>query len=323
MRPVLKDAVKALSRRTPARTRRPTAGSGRVSSELLPGSRSRAGSTDLLPNFRVTASRACSAARQLSSRRSRLSCRGAWAASSSCSARMPTSRTVMGRSPTRFQELHCHGVEQLGAVDRRAHGAAAGDGGKIRVAQLERHGAGVHARRCGAARPSGAKAAAAPGAAGRRPRCPWRRSLRRRCSFPAGPGSPAAGRCPRTAGRRAPPRRPAASAARAAATRRRPPPSGCPIRASTSTVLAPTPQSALTGRLCRYGTVSSGPISSRPSGLQRVEAILATNLLAAMPTDAVMPSSRGHAGAGSVRRSPGAGRAAGWLPRRPGRPHPR
>ena len=51
----------------------PAKASGGRYSGVFPGSMRRAGRTDLLPNLRATSSSACSAARQLSSRRSMLS----------------------------------------------------------------------------------------------------------------------------------------------------------------------------------------------------------------------------------------------------------
>jgi len=55
--------------------------------------------------------------------------------------------------------------------------------------------------------------------------------------------------------------------------------------------LSPTPHNEPTGSGCRNSMTRSGGTTSNPSGLLRVEASLATNLLAATPTEQVMPCS--------------------------------
>jgi hypothetical protein len=56
-------------------------------------------------------------------------------------------------------------------------------------------------------------------------------------------------------------------------------------------VVFPTPQRAPTGSAWRNGSVSAAGTTSRPSGLQRVLASLATNLVEAAPTEQVRPVS--------------------------------
>ena len=64
-----------------------------------------------------------------------------------------------------------------------------------------------------------------------------------------------------------------------------------PSRCRASSVLSPTPHSAPTGSGCRNDTTPSGGTTISPSGLAIDEASLATNLLAATPTEQVMPCS--------------------------------
>ena len=61
-----------------------------------------------------------------------------------------------------------------------------------------------------------------------------------------------------------------------------------PSRWSDSSVFSPTPHSAPTGSRCRKVTVSSRGTTSSPSGLARPEASLATNFVAATPTEQVI-----------------------------------
>ena len=61
-----------------------------------------------------------------------------------------------------------------------------------------------------------------------------------------------------------------------------------PSRPRTSSARSPTPHSALTGSGCRKSSSPSAGTTSRPSGLQRADAILATNLTGATPTEQVM-----------------------------------
>ena len=63
-----------------------------------------------------------------------------------------------------------------------------------------------------------------------------------------------------------------------------------PSRSRMAPVLPPTPQRAPTGRPCRNSTAASLGMRRRPSGLACEEAILATDLVAAMPTDAGRPT---------------------------------
>ena len=64
-----------------------------------------------------------------------------------------------------------------------------------------------------------------------------------------------------------------------------------PQRASASAVRSPTPQSEVTGSECRNATVASAGTRSTPSGLAIPEASLATNFVAAIPTEHVTPCS--------------------------------
>ncbi len=64
-----------------------------------------------------------------------------------------------------------------------------------------------------------------------------------------------------------------------------------PSRVSSFSVFSPTPHSAPTGSGCRNATTPAAGTTSRPSGLLRVEASLATNFVDAMPTEQVMPCS--------------------------------
>ena len=155
MCPVLKDAAGGPGRH--GRTAEPESsrsacGRVRHSIGVLCGSSSRAGSTDFEPNFAATLSRTCSAARQLSSRRSRLSCSEVWAASSSCSALTPDKADCHGPRAQRFEELNSDGIDQLSTVNRGVHGPAACDGGEIGVAEFEGDGPGNHS---GASEPLG------------------------------------------------------------------------------------------------------------------------------------------------------------------------
>ena len=123
---------------------------------------------------------------------------------------------------------------------------------------------------------------------------------------------PGAGRAPRPA-RAGARRRP--GPARAAGCR-----AGCarcrhgaqPEAVSASSVFSPTPHSAPTGSGCRKATTSSAGTTSRPSGLAMPEASLATNLLAATPTEQVMPCSscdRARTARRSAAGCPAGGRA--------------
>ena len=64
-----------------------------------------------------------------------------------------------------------------------------------------------------------------------------------------------------------------------------------PSPSSAATADRPTPQISETGRGPRKARVSARPITRKPRGLSRSEAILARNLLGARPTEAVIPSS--------------------------------
>ncbi len=61
-----------------------------------------------------------------------------------------------------------------------------------------------------------------------------------------------------------------------------------PSRCSCSAVFSPTPHSAPTGSGCRYSIVCAAGTTSSPSGLHRDDASLATNLVAATPTEQVI-----------------------------------
>ena len=62
-----------------------------------------------------------------------------------------------------------------------------------------------------------------------------------------------------------------------------------PSRVRTSSARSPTPHSALAGSGCRNSSSPAAGTTSSPSGLQRADAILATNLIGATPTEQVMP----------------------------------
>ena len=64
-----------------------------------------------------------------------------------------------------------------------------------------------------------------------------------------------------------------------------------PSRVSASSVRSPTPHNAPTGSGWRNSTVASRGTTSSPSGLARADASLATNFVAATPTEQVMPCS--------------------------------
>ena len=64
-----------------------------------------------------------------------------------------------------------------------------------------------------------------------------------------------------------------------------------PSLASCSSILGPTPQSRRTGSGARKAASCPGGTTTRPSGLRMSEAILATSLEVAMPTEAVSASS--------------------------------
>ena len=83
-----------------------------------------------------------------------------------------------------------------------------------------------------------------------------------------------------------------------------------PRRCRTSCVFSPTPHSAPTGSGCRKATTSSAGTTSRPSGLHRADASLATNLLLATPTEQVMPCSSIDGGPDPLADLPRAAEAA-------------
>ena len=62
-----------------------------------------------------------------------------------------------------------------------------------------------------------------------------------------------------------------------------------PTRRMRSEVAGPTPHSASIGSGWRKASSPSGGTTSSPSGLQPADAILATNLVGATPTEQVMP----------------------------------
>ena len=64
-----------------------------------------------------------------------------------------------------------------------------------------------------------------------------------------------------------------------------------PSRASFVSKALPTPQINDTGLPARKSMVSARPITEKPRGLSRSEAILARNLLWLRPTETVMPIS--------------------------------
>ena len=63
-----------------------------------------------------------------------------------------------------------------------------------------------------------------------------------------------------------------------------------PARAAARPCAAPTPHSTVTGNGRRKARTPAAGTSSRPSGLQRAEATLATNLVGATPTEQVSPT---------------------------------
>ena len=92
-----------------------------------------------------------------------------------------------------------------------------------------------------------------------------------------------------------------------------------PSRCSSRSVRSPTPQSAPTGSGWRKSSTPSRGTTSRPSGLHRVEATLATNFVLATPTEQVTPWASTTcariiaaiaAGAPSRRRAPATSRNA-------------
>ena len=68
-----------------------------------------------------------------------------------------------------------------------------------------------------------------------------------------------------------------------------------PMRCSGSAVRAPTPQRTVAGNGCRKSSTWAAGTTSMPSGLQRADATLATNLVGATPTLHVSASSRDRA----------------------------
>ena len=64
-----------------------------------------------------------------------------------------------------------------------------------------------------------------------------------------------------------------------------------PYSASDAPVRSPTPHSREIGSGARKAASSPGGTTTSPSGLRRSEAILATSLVVATPTEAVSPTS--------------------------------
>ena len=82
------------------------------------------------------------------------------------------------------------------------------------------------------------------------------------------------------------------------------------VAARRSCIALPTPQISETGLCARKATVSGRPITAKPRGLSRSEAILARNLLWLRPIETVMPISRSTSACEAGQRQGRAARGA-------------
>ena len=155
---------------------------------------------------------------------------------------------------------------------------AAGDGGEVVVADLDRHGARVELALGAATAPCRAPCCRSPRGSRRGPsgrartcsRCPTTSARARR--RPAGRRCRCASCCSQSASEPTVSRSTAGSAARTSTSL------SMPRARSLRAVTGPTPHSASTGSPCRKCSTRSGAITVRPSGFCQPEAIFARNL---------------------------------------------
>ena len=209
-------------------------------------------------------------------------------------------------------QLERHAVDRLGHVGRLGQRPLPGDGAERRVADLDRHGPGPHPRR---AQPRG-------DAVGHREQRPLddlavRACRRRRCARgrPTSPGRPSwtgSASMPRA---RVDQRRPVLAEPADDEVRRRAPARSPMVRTpysarATPRCCSPTPHSREIGSGARKAASSPAGTTTSPSGLRRSEAILATSLVVATPTEAVSPTSSRTRVLDPSARSPGRRRTA-------------